>query len=244
MIARILIFGFVTVLVACNQSDKSVDKKNETEQIAVNSTLTANNDIGADNKIVKSIKLANGFVVNLGKAYDYETYITYSFFNLSNSERVIFTDSLHEYEFGKKMYPIVLQTERNKYELIFEVNNIPNKNYLLRLFVQNDRLVRTDTLPTFITQAYDLNGDGIDEYAGYWHYSEIWGNNNDSAAYNPILFFRVASNGLVLDSALTIKRNKIIYGDFYGFYYNENHAVAVEKSKLFTKEVELIEKRR
>ena len=163
MKTRLLILGLITVLTACNQKDKSTQKNTDSKPTSIDSTLTTDNNVGARIKIEKSIKLTNGFTVKVGKGDDYETFITYSFFELTHSDKVIFADTLREYEFGDKLYPIVLHTGADKYELLFEVNDRPNKNYLLRLFVQNDRVIRKDTLPTFITNAYDLNGDGIKE---------------------------------------------------------------------------------
>lgn len=239
---RLFILGLIAILTACNLKDKSTEKVMNQKQISTDSILERDNNTDTNIKIEKSIKLANGFIVKIGKGEDYKTFIIYSFFELIYSNIVIYADTMREYEFGDKLYPIVLHTGADKYELLFEVNNRPNKNYLLRLFVQNKRIVKNDTLPTFITKAYDLDGDGIKEYAGYWDDSQVWGDNNDSTAYNPILFYKVESTGLILDSALTRKRNKKIYGEFYGFNFSEKHAVTVAKYKIFGAEVDKIEK--
>ena len=105
----------------------------------------------------KKTKLEAGekeeFYNKVGKGEDYKTFITYSFFELMYSDRVIFTDTIREYEFGDKLYPIVLNTGANKYELLFEVNDRPNKNYLLRFFVQNERIVRNDNATDFYNKS-------------------------------------------------------------------------------------------
>lgn len=244
MRTRLLILGLIAILIACNQKDKSPEKNTDPKLSSTDSTLTKKNGIGTRIKIEKSIKLANGFTVKVGKGNDYETFITYSFFELTHFDKAIFVDTLREYEFGDKLYPIVLQAGADKYELLFEVNDRPNKNYLLRLFVRNESIVKKDTLPTFITKAHDLDGDGISEYAGFWDYGEVWGENNDSTDYNPILFYKVISTGLKLDSVLTIKRNTKIYGEFRGFKFSEKHAVSLAKAELFGTEVDKIKKRK
>jgi len=239
---RLFILGLIAILTACNLKDKSTEKVMNQKQNRTDSTLETDNNTQTNIKIEKSIKLANGFIVKVGKSEDFETFKTYSFFELTHSDKVIYTDTMREFEFGDKLYPIVLHTGADSYELMFEVNDRPNKNYLLRLFVKNQRLVRNDTLPTFITKAYDLDGDGIKEYVGFWCYNETWGENNDLTAYNPILFYKIRPTGLTLDSTLTINRNKKIYGEFSGFYYDESHTVSIGKADKFGVEINRIEK--
>jgi hypothetical protein len=239
---RLFILGLIAILTACNLKDKSTEKVLNQKQIRTDSTTTTDNNTETNIKIEKCIKLANAFVVNVGKGEDFGTFKTYSFFELTYSDRVIYTDTLHEYELGGRLYPIVLPTGTNKYELLFEVNDRPNKNYLTRLFVENGKIIRKDTLPTFISKANDLDGDGIKEYAGFWDYSEMWGENNALTAYNPILYYKVLSTGIKLDSILTLKRNKLIYGEFHGFEYDERIEMPVTTSKKFETEVDRIEK--
>ena len=236
---RTFILGLIVVFfIACNSKEKAVDnEKNKTDSIT-----RVQNKATLNSKIEKTIDLAYGFKANIGQSEDFKTFKTYSFFELKHFDKVIYTDTLLEYEFGHKLYPIVLQTGENKYELLFEINDRPTKNYLKRIIVLNEKIIKMDKLPTFISKAHDLDGDGIKEYAGFWDYSQVWGEKNDITAYNPILYYKVVPAGLKLDSALTIKKNKEIYGEFYGFDFNERQEVSTVKSDIFENEVDKIEK--
>ena len=186
----------------------------------------------------KTINLVYGFKVTAGQAEDFGNFSTYTYFELTKDNKKIYIDSsLTEYEFGDKLYPIVLKTNADGYELLFEVNDRPNKNYLKRLFVKNDSVFREDKLPTFIAKPKDVDNDGTKEYAGYWDYAQVWGANNNLTAYNPIIFYKVCKNGLQLDSALTIKINKAIYGKFFGFKFSEEAEQPTSSLKLFKKEI-------
>lgn len=83
--------------------------------------------------------------------------------------------------------------------------------------ISNGTLLAKKTIPEFLNAAADLDDDGKKEYAGVLFdatelpepYGSIW--------YWPILCYEETSDGLALDSALTIKENKLVYGNFYGF---------------------------
>ena len=198
----------------------------------------------------KTLEFDFGFKVTVGEEEDFETFKTYTYFKLERNNKIVYLDSLikkngrifcTEYEFGDKLFPIILQTENNSFELLFEVNDRPNKNYLKRLFISNDKLVGQDKLPTFEAQPIDINNDGIKEYAGFWDYSQNWGENYSLTAYNPILYYSVTETGLKLDSLLTKQRNEIIYGQFYGFSFSEE--IEMQKSVVdekFEQELKII----
>ena len=164
----------------------------------------------------------------------------YEHFRLERNGNIIFSDSLLEFEFRNKLFPIVLRTGSNSFELLFEVNHRPSKNYLLRLFVSNDKLVGQDKLPTFEAKPIDINDDGIKEYAGSFNYFQRWGENYSLTTYNPILYYSVTETGLKLDSILTKQRNEIIYGQFYGFSYSEKYEIPVSVIENFEQELKLI----
>ena len=190
----------------------------------------------------KTINLNYGFNVTVGQTEDFGNFTTYTFFELTRNNKIIYSDSsLTEYEFGDKLYPIVMKTGENTYELLFEINDRPNKNYLKRFFLKNDTLCKEDKLPTFISEAKDLDNDGVKEYAGFWDYAQVWGENDNLTAYNPIVYYELKNNGLQLDSILTIERNKAIYGQFNGFSFSEEKEQSTSSLKLFSKELNKIE---
>jgi len=96
----------------------------------------------------ETLELNFGFTVTLGEREDYgNDFTTYSYFKLERNNTVIYIDSSTEYQFDTDIFPIVLQTGDNSFELLFEVNDRPNKNYLKRLFVSNDKLIKQDNIP-------------------------------------------------------------------------------------------------
>lgn len=224
----ILLMMLLTVLVSCKQAGKKV-----------NNSMTENESSLATN--LKTMQLDFDFVLTLGEEEDFETFKTYSFFRLTrNNSRIYVDSSLTEYEFGNKLFPLVLKTGEHSFELIFEVNNRPNKNYLKRLFVQDNQLTAQDKLPTFEAKPIDINQDGIKEYAGFWDYAQVWGDSNNLTSYNPILYYSVTPAGLKLDSVLTRQRNEMIYGKFYGFSFSEKYELAISVTEKFEQELKLL----
>ncbi|MDP4208102.1 MAG: hypothetical protein Q8928_04725 [Bacteroidota bacterium] len=221
-----LLIFCVSILTSCNI-------KNGTKEVSVEADLIKENK----SEIKKTFNFDYGFNVEVGKEENFKTFKTYSFFELKKSGIAVYTDTSQEYEFSDKLYPIVLQTGQKTFELLFEVNDRPNKNYLKRLFIKDGKVTKTDKLPTFITKAYDLNNDGNEEYAGFWDYSEVWGESESITDYNPILYYRITTTGLQLDSLLTIERNKAIYGQFYGFDFSEKIKMPISISRKFEKEI-------
>ncbi len=190
---------------------------------------------------LKTIKLDFDFIVSVGQEEDFEKFKTYTYFQLTRNNTTIFIDSsLTEYEFGNNLFPIIIKTGNNSFELLFEINDRPNKNYLKRLFIKDNKLVRQEKLPTFESKPIDINQDGIKEYAGFWDYSQTWGENYSLTAYNPILYYSVTTTGLKLDSTLTRERNEMIYGNFYGFSFNENDEQPISVLEKFEQELKRI----
>ena len=190
---------------------------------------------------LKTIKLDFDFIVTVGQEEDFEKFKTYTFFQLTRNNATIFIDSsLTEYEFGNELFPIIIKTGDNGFELLFEINDRPSKNYLKRLFIKDNKLIKQDKLPTFEAKPIDINQDGIKEYAGFWDYSQVWGDKNNLTAYNPILYYSVTPKGLILDSLLTRERNEMIYGKFYGFAFSENDEQSIDVTEKFEQELKRI----
>ncbi|UYZ57537.1 hypothetical protein [Hymenobacter latericus] len=111
---------------------------------------------------------------------------------------------------------------------MLERNLRPNKNDLLLLTVDGNRVVRRQVLPTFDNPACDVDGDGRVEYAGIRDYAEAV---DDPAkmSYNPILFYELRSTGWMLDSTATMQINKMLWGKFYGFQPKPNLQLQIPK---------------
>ncbi len=222
-----------------------IDGYSKYEEIFINDSIPTQKNINSDKQsFTKVFYLKNGFKIKAGHEENYGKFKTFTLFQLFKNNKIIFIDSSStEYEFGDTLYPIVIKTERNNYELLFEINDRPNKNYLKRLIIKDDVVVSEDKLPTFISKPFDVNGDRLIEYAGFWNYSETWGENNGLTDYNPILYYRLTSSGLKLDSALTKQRNISIYSDFKGYRFNEKIVMPASVINKFNNEITRIEKK-
>lgn len=189
----------------------------------------------------KVLELDFGFKVTAKLMEDFGHLKTYSNVRLERNNTIIyFDDSLNEYEFCNHLFPIVLQTGDDSFELLFEMNGRPFRNYLKRLFISNNEVVGQDRLPVFEGKPIDINNDGIKVFAGFWDDFEIWGENNNLTSYIPILYFSVTETGLKLDSALTKKRNEMIYGRFYGFSNSVEYKIPASVIEKFEQELRLI----
>ncbi len=210
--------------------------KEDKNQVDLQSESGVSNNINSD---LKTINFDFGFSVVLGEEESFDKFKTYTYFELKKNNRTIFIDSLLvEYEFGNKIYPIISQTGKDNYELLFEVNNRPNRNYSKVFFIKDDELVKTTILPCF---EWEFNKDKTKYYIGLWENSQTYGDNYSLTSYNPILYYSITKNGNIrMDSILTIEKNKEIYGEFYGFTYNENIEISVEKLEKMNVELEKI----
>jgi hypothetical protein len=47
--------------------------------------------------------------------------------------------------------------------------------------------------------------------------------------YEPIIYYEFTQKGIVLDKPLTIKKNREIYGKFYGYKINEGIKISTNK---------------
>lgn len=191
--------------------------------------------------IEKNIKLDYDFEIRVGQKEDYEKFETYTLFILMHKNKQLFTDtSLTEYEFGDKLYPLIRQLDNETFEILVEVNDRPNKNYLKYFKVYQDKIVSTDKLPTFISGPSNLDIDDNLEFAGFWEWGETWGDNRSLTAYNPIIYYELKPDGITLDTTLTIIKNKEIYGDFHGFEYDEKVEIKTTDSKKWEDEIKMI----
>jgi hypothetical protein len=130
-------------------------------------------------------------------------------------DKVVYTaDSLMEFEFKDHLWPDFLKVSDTRDQILLEVNDRPNSNYILCLTVDNDIVVSSDKFHSFDYEPRDFDDDGLLEYAGYPYTVE--GYTNDSTYYNPIQYVEKGPSGFRIDTALTRIVNIKFYGEFPG----------------------------
>ena len=142
--------------------------------------------------------------------------LTYSDFSMPQSSR---------------LYPLWIPAGPKSGELLVAFNNRPNKELARRFTIHNGLVVKIDTLLTFDGPAKDVDGDGKLEFSGAYDYSQETGDGQGHMrkTYDPILYYEQRPTGLVLDSALTIRRGIARFGKFYGFDSSEEILVPLER---------------
>jgi hypothetical protein len=233
----IVALGLV-LMVACNPARKqSPDGGEEQGGTACLKKKTA----GREPQFQKRIQLEHGFEIKAGGYEQLGPLETYTLLVVTRSGKEVFKDSsLTEYTFGNTHYPEVTRIGQETFELLLQVNDRPNRDYLRWVKVQRNQLVKSDSLPLFIAEAANLDEDKAPERAGYWGGGEVWGENNALTAYNPILYYEQSPEGLRLDSTLTRTRNQLIYGNFPGFDLGEGIPVPATLMEKFDQEVRWI----
>jgi hypothetical protein len=229
----LLAFG-ISLLTAYGQDAKKGNNKNLAMAAGAQSADTA------DVPIQSTINLSNSFKLELGHEKDYTTFKLYGFIRLLQNGQKVYADSSYEYEPQSSLYPLVIPAGDSNFEVLVEVNDRPNKNYLQRLFVANGKVTKVDKLPSFIAPAADLNGDGTLEYAGYWAYNETWGEDKEFTDYNPIIYYSITPKGLKVNSDYTRKQNDSIFGFFHGYEYSQNIDIPASALKKQAEEIERI----
>ncbi|CAA9271642.1 MAG: hypothetical protein AVDCRST_MAG56-3097 [uncultured Cytophagales bacterium] len=190
----------------------------------------------------KHLQLGYGFEVKAGGYEQLGHLETYTRVVVSRNGKEVFKDSsLTEYTFSHKSYPEVMPAGPEAFELLLQVNDRPNPDYLRWVRIERNALTKTGELPLFIGEAADLDGDKALERAGYWGGGEVWGENYRLTAYNPILYYETSPGGLRLDSALTRAKNRAIYGEFHGFDFSQAIPVPAARLENFDQEVSRIE---
>ena len=235
-----LIFLILINWINCKPKVKPADK-----------TLSSNKEGTKNEKVVdttqklsiKRIKLANELSINIDEEEDFDGFKTYAFIEVVHHNKIIYTDSTEEYEFGDKLYPIVNELDNDGYEVLLEINDRPNRNKLKYLKIQGGKIIADKELPTFIAKASNLDRDSLLESAGYWDYAPATEsqNNISKTTYNPIIYYEWTNDGLRLDSTLTIQKNTEIYDTFKGFDFIDDTISSTKQIKKFIEEVKAIE---
>lgn len=129
-----------------------------------------------------------------------------------------------------RLYPLWLPTGPAMGELLVAYSGRPNRDKVRRFRIKGQRVVRIDTLTAFDGPARNLDQDAWLEYRGYADYGESWDDaQGHHQTYNPLLCYEVRPTGLVLDTALTIRRNRARYGKFYGYRYSEKPVIITKQ---------------
>jgi len=98
------------------------------------------------------------------------------------------------------------------FELLIEFDNNPNKNLTLVLRIEQDKIVKRDTVATFTGKQENI--DGMVVRSGAWDHSEEWDENGIRyITFDPVLYYKFTSDGVKLDSALTRERTRQAYGN-------------------------------
>ena len=138
---------------------------------------------------------------------------------LVNIGETIFNDTINGYLLSKN-YPKVLMCDNNTFQILLEVDNRPNFNTLKLLTINNNVISNTEEIPVFDWKPKDIDNDNILEISGYLTNGETI-SNGDTAFYNPKLIYKISKNGLILDSINTKLENIKLWGQFYGYLYND-----------------------
>lgn len=235
-----LIFLIAFILTACSDN-RGQKTPNEADKLSDSLSNKSSFYI----QIQKTINLDNDFEIKVGQKEEFEKFETYTLFILAHKSKQLYIDtSLTEYEFGNNLYPIVRQLDKETFEIFVEVNDRPNKNHLKYFKVHQDKIISRQKLPSFISAASNLDTDNNLELAGFLDWGQSWGNNESITAYNPIIYYELKPEGITLDSTLTISKNKDVYGDFYGFEYNEKLEIKTSVSKKWNDEIDRIIRRK
>lgn len=180
-----------------------------------NDTVSIRSTLG----LSKTISFANNLEVVGSQGEDFGNFTVFERIEVFQDGRLVFLDTTKEYELDHKLFPIFHQLADGSVEIILIVNDRPSKSKGRLLQIMSGKVKRDEVLPEFEGPAKDLNGDGILEYAGLMDYGEVWSDSlgNWVENYLPILYYRQTVNGIMLDSATTMKVNRKIYGTFHGF---------------------------
>ena len=143
--------------------------------------------------------------------------------SIFSDNKLIFKDSTKEYWLTSNestQYPKHLECADGNCQILIDVDERPNKNELVRLTITKDGKLTQDRLPIFIWNPLDIDNDKKLELEGVLTNGETT-SNGDTAFYNPTLLYELTDSGLCLDSAATKEKNIKIWGQFYGYEYNE-----------------------
>jgi len=189
----------------------------------------------------KYVSIIKAYKLSVEKIIETKDYWYYQNLKFLKGNQIIYRDtSKTTYSFDNKLYPYIHQSP-NSIEVLIEVDDRPSKNYLRHFKLENGKVIELDRLPTLVCEPKNLDSDNTLEIAGYWDYSQIWGDNSDITAYNPLIYYEMTSKGIQLDTTLTININSEIYGQFSGYYFSESIEVSTKTTDKLGEEIKRIE---
>ena len=133
------------------------------------------------------------------------------------NERPIFSSRENDFfVICDKSRPMLFHEQKSNI-IMLEIDARPDVNKIVAFVIKDNKVQKIDTLPQFEEQPKDIDNDNKLEVYGIMNLVEAYCADCDSSYYNPTLVYKITETGFVLDSINTIKMNKKIWGDFYGF---------------------------
>ena len=167
------------------------------------------------------INLDYGFKIAFNDSEDLSNFMTYWNTNLYKDNKLIFKDSITEFEINDK-YPSIRKIGSN-YEILLLVNDRPSIDKLMMLKIQDKNVISKKIIPNFNMKPKDIDSDGRLEVVGIMSYYEMSSKNGNMMPYLPILVYEYTDTGITIDSVTTKKINVRVYGKFYGYDYSEKY---------------------
>lgn len=168
-----------------------------------------------------AVKLRYGFELKLLKQSRHGENPLYAM-QIWHRNVIVYTDNsdtASAYLTDGKPYPILNKLKSGDFELLLEYDNRPSKNLVLVLRISENKIISRKEIPSFDNDPEVING--LTTYYGKWDYGESWEENGKFyTVYNPSIYYKFTDHGIIIDTPLTIMKNKQVYGRFEGFTYS------------------------
>jgi|GEM_PF-2868306 len=222
------------VLLSCNSQQPA--QKNTAQK---NDTTSATKDLDSG-RFDTTINIGYGFEVHCteGGKEDSATVVI-----RRHNKLLYLKHSLDYFMFGSdSLNPVILSFGDENYELFLEMDNHPNKTTLKGMKFNHDTLAGVFEFPTFIAKPCRIFNDKRLGVAGTWDFSEEWTDTSNNAfiTLDPIMYYAITPDGLLLDTTETIRRNKRIFGISNPFKVETGAAIAKKRSHLLREEYQRI----
>ncbi|MBD0257394.1 MAG: hypothetical protein ICV83_16875, partial [Cytophagales bacterium] len=131
------------LIVACNadrEKNRQLEEREETARTTEKEAVSG--------RFQRRIGLEHGFEIKAGGYEQLGPLETYTLLVVTRHGKEVFKDSsLTEYTFGNTHYPEVRRIGQEAFELLLQVNDRPNRDYLRWVKVLRNQLVKSDSLP-------------------------------------------------------------------------------------------------